>query len=174
MSGQLLIVEDLVVKFRAGRASSVVAVDGISFDIAGDESVGIVGESGSGKTTLGRSLSRLVEPTSGRIVFDGQDITNLSPADLQSIRRSIQFVFQDPASSLNPRWPVRSILAEAIRLTGVKERDHVEMRVRELLGLVGLPPSFHKRRADEMSGGQQQRVAIARAVATEPKIAGTG
>ena len=173
----LLEVTNLKVHFpiRQGMFSRVrefvKAVDGVSLNITPGETVGLVGESGCGKTTLGRAVIRLVEPTEGRIVLDGEDITCLNGSALRARRRKFQMIFQDPYGSLNPRATVRNIIGEALDIhrlapNGATRRQRVE----SLLQDVGLDPSHAQRYPHEFSGGQRQRIGIARALAVEPKL----
>ena len=176
-NGVLVEVRDLKKHFpiRGGVLSRVVAsvkaVDGVSFAIRRGEVLGLVGESWSGKTTVGRTLLRLIEPTGGRIFFDGQDITELPREKLRPFRRRMQIIFQDPFSSLNPRMTVGDIIAEPLLIHGIgktpKERTE---RVAELLKLVGLSPDHMRRYPHEFSGGQRQRIGIARALAVAPEF----
>lgn len=172
----LVVVENLVKHFpiRKGvfaRISGAVrAVDGVSFSIPRGKTLALVGESGSGKTTAGRLLLRLLEPTSGTIIFDGQDISALSAEQLRPLRKRMQLIFQDPYGSLNPRMTVYSMLSEAITahedVPKLKKRE----RVTELLDLVGMPPEAADRYPHEFSGGQRQRLGIARALAVSPDL----
>jgi oligopeptide transport system ATP-binding protein len=147
------------------------AVDGVTLDVMPGETVGLVGESGCGKSTLGRLLLRLHDPTSGRIYFEGQDITSLSQSELRPFRRRMQIIFQDPYSSLNPRMTVRATLAEALRVHGlVSSSTEEEQRIAALLERVGLRPEHMRRYPHEFSGGQRQRIGIARALAVEPRF----
>jgi oligopeptide/dipeptide ABC transporter ATP-binding protein len=154
-----------------GRVSGHVrAVDDLSFSIARGETLGLVGESGSGKTTAGRAILRLIEPTSGRVVFDGTDVTAANAETLRRLRRRMQIVFQDPYASLNPRLRVIDIVGEALEVHGLAKGAEVENRVAALLRKVGLSPSWINRYPHEFSGGQRQRLGIARAIALEPKL----
>ena len=146
------------------------AVDDVSFEVRPGEVFGLVGESGSGKTTLGRLLLRLVEPTAGSVVFEGQELTSMPEASLRRLRRDMQVVFQNPFSSLDPRMSVQDVLAEPLRTHNVVPRDRRRERAVELLHQVGLGPQHVGRYPHELSGGQAQRVAIARALALEPKL----
>jgi ABC-type glutathione transport system ATPase component len=154
-----------------GRAAGAVrAVDDVSFAIAPSETLGLVGESGSGKTTVGRSILRLIEPTSGRVTFDGTDVLAANPAELRRLRRSMQVIFQDPYSSLNPRLRVVDLVGEALEVHGLTRGAETERRVSDLLRRVGLAPSSLNRYPHEFSGGQRQRIGVARAIALEPKL----
>ncbi|MBI2207300.1 MAG: dipeptide ABC transporter ATP-binding protein [Candidatus Rokubacteria bacterium] len=173
----ILDVRDLVKHFHVttgffGSATAIVrAVDGVSFSIRRGETLGLVGESGCGKTTTGRCILQLEKPTSGQVIFEGQDLTKLDVAELRRVRRKIQVIFQDPYSSLNPRMTVGQIVAEPMAVHGiVPEARRRHDRVRELLSRVGLLPQHANRYPHELSGGQRQRVGIARALAMEPSL----
>ena len=160
---------------RGGLLSRVVdkvhAVDGVSFDIAAGETLGLVGESGCGKSTTGRCIMRLIEPTDGEIHFEGRDITQLQGEALRALRRRMQIIFQDPFASLNPRHSVRGIIGEALVIHRLaKSRQDLTDQVARLLELVGLRPDHMHRFAHEFSGGQRQRIGIARALAVQPRL----
>lgn len=146
------------------------AVDGVSFTIHRGKTLGLVGESGSGKTTVGRTLLRLIEPTDGVILIDGEDFRAVEGARLRTMRRRLQMVFQDPYASLNPRMKIEDLIAEPLQVQGGLSRRDVRRRVEELMELVGLPSQFLGRYAHEFSGGQRQRIGIARALALNPDL----
>jgi len=172
----LLEVRDLKKYFpvRAGLFSRVTgwvrAVDGISFTIGAGETLGLVGESGCGKTTAGRSILRLIEPTSGQVLYQGTDLLTLSPAEMRRRRRDLQIIFQDPYSSLNPRMTVGAIVGEGLLIHGIGSRAEREEIVRETLRKVGLDPAYINRYPHEFSGGQRQRIGVARALALNPRF----
>ena len=147
------------------------AVEGVSFDIAPGETLGLVGESGCGKSTTGRCILRLIEPSAGEVLFQGRDVTKMDGEALRALRRDMQIIFQDPFASLNPRHTVGGIIGEALIIHGlVKGRREREERVVQLLETVGLQPEHMRRFPHEFSGGQRQRIGIARALAVEPKL----
>jgi oligopeptide transport system ATP-binding protein len=147
------------------------AVDGVSFDIGAGETLGLVGESGCGKSTTGRCILRLIEPSSGQVMFKGDDVMRLGGEALRALRRDMQIIFQDPYASLNPRLTVGAIIGEALVIHKLaKSRRDLEARVVELLETVGLQPDHMRRFPHEFSGGQRQRIGIARALAVDPKL----
>ena len=153
-----------------GKGTTVRAVDDVSFTIEKGETFGLVGESGSGKTTTGRCILRLIEPTSGEVLFDGRDVLALSRGDLRRARRDMQIVFQDPYSSLNPRMRVADIVEEPLIIHRLGSKVERRARVKELFALVGLNPDHLERYPHEFSGGQRQRIGLARALALNPSL----
>jgi len=172
----LLKVENLTKHFPGGRKGVfgkrdvVQAVDGVSFEVSSGEALGLVGESGCGKSTTGRLITRLLEPTSGSIFFNGQNISHLSQSELRPIRSELQMIFQDPYASLNPRHTVGTIVATPLRINKINPPGGLKKRVQELLDIVGLNPEHYNRYPHEFSGGQRQRIGIARALALHPKL----
>ena len=150
-----------------GKRRKLRILNNVSISLARGETVGIVGESGSGKTSLGRTLLRLVEPGSGRLIFDGTDITHFTPTEMKPLRRRMQMIFQDPQSSLNPRHTVARILSGAMRVHRLETDEKILCHI---LDRVGLPTSTLKRYPHQLSGGQRQRVGIARAIALKPEF----
>jgi oligopeptide transport system ATP-binding protein len=173
----MISIRDLKVHFPVAgaglfrRSAAIVkAVDGVSFDIEQGETMGLVGESGCGKTTLGRAILRLVEPTSGQVLFHNQDLAQLSSRQMRSHRRQLQVIFQDPYASLNPRMTISQIIGEPISTFRLAEGADKRQRVVELMEMVGLSPRLLKRYPHEFSGGQRQRIGIARALAVDPEF----
>ncbi len=167
----LLRVEDLVMEFPQGRGRVVHAVSGVSFDVYKGETLGLVGESGCGKSTTGRAIIQLPPPTSGRVLLDGQDITELSDTDVRDLRTNMQMIFQDPISSLNPRRPVGEIVAEPMHVWGPKDKAEQWKLAAAMLDAVGIDPDVARYKyPHEFSGGQCQRISIARSLVLEPSL----
>ena len=156
--------------FLSRKKEDVKAVDGVSLDIADGETLGLVGESGCGKSTLGRCVIRLIEPTSGDVIFEDQNITDYNATEMREIRRKMQIIFQDPYSSLNPRMRVGDIVGEGMQIHNIATGDDLKFRVMELLDKVGLRQEHYDRYPHEFSGGQRQRIGIARALAVNAKF----
>lgn len=165
----LLAIRDLKVYFDLGRGKGMVkAVDGVTIDIYAGETLGLVGESGCGKSTLGRAILRLIEPTSGQVLFRNRDLAHLSTREMRKHRRHLQIIFQDPYASLNPRMSVGQIVGEPLDTFRIARGREADERVQQLLETVGLSKRFIKRYPHEFSGGQRQRIGIARALAVDP------
>ncbi|MGO1295884.1 MAG: ABC transporter ATP-binding protein [Vibrio sp.] len=172
---ELLKIENIKQHFVSGKrlfnqGYVIKAVDGVSFSLQQGETLGLVGESGCGKSTLGRSILKLLEPTEGRIYFEGKDITDLKSKQMAALRRQMQIVFQDPMESLNPRHNIGMIIQEPFDIHGIGTQAQRQQWVKELLVKVGLPENTISRYPHEFSGGQRQRIGIARAIALKPKL----
>ncbi|MFD7601077.1 ABC transporter ATP-binding protein [Streptomyces mirabilis] len=152
------------------QVGAVRAVDGLDFEVRSGETLGVVGESGCGKSTMGRLITRLLEPTAGKVEFEGKDITHLGVGGMRPMRRDVQMIFQDPYSSLNPRHTIGTIISAPFKLQGVTPEGGVKKEVQRLLSVVGLNPEHYNRYPHEFSGGQRQRIGIARALALNPKL----
>ncbi|HEX4057702.1 MAG TPA: dipeptide ABC transporter ATP-binding protein [Galbitalea sp.] len=152
------------------RGNAIKAVDGVSFDVHAGQTLGLVGESGCGKSTTGRVITKLLDPTTGDIEFDGRNIARLSRASMRPYRRDIQMIFQDPQSSLNPRHNIGTIVGAPFRIQRVKPQNGIKSEVQGLMERVGLNPEHYNRYPHEFSGGQRQRIGIARALALRPKL----
>jgi len=171
MNKSLVEVRNLVKYFPVENSDNVLrAVDDVSFEIVGGETLGLVGESGCGKSTVGRCVLRLYEPTAGEVLFEGRNILELAPSELQKLRREMQIIFQDPYASLNPRLSILSIVSEPLKIHGISNKTEQRDRVADLLKKVGLDPNYMNRYPHEFSGGQRQRLGIARALALNPKL----
>lgn len=168
--------KDLTTRFdiKSGMFGKVTgrvhAVEGVNFHVYPKETLSLVGESGCGKSTTGRSLLKLVEPTRGQVIFEGQDITDFSPTQMRAIRPQLQMIFQDPFASLNPRLTAGAAIAEPMKVHGIASGSELKDRVASLLRRVGLPPEYAQRFPHEFSGGQRQRICIARALGLNPKM----
>jgi oligopeptide/dipeptide ABC transporter ATP-binding protein len=162
--------QNLTIRFRGPQGRTFAAVDNVGLRVEEGEVLGLIGESGCGKSTLARTIVRLHRPASGRILFEGRDIGRFEGQHLRAYRRNVQYIFQDPYASLNPRYTVRQTLGEALRIGGIRDGVRVDDRTHQLLSLVGLPASCTDALPVSLSGGQRQRVAIARALALEPRV----
>ena len=168
---KILEIKNLCMEFPAGKKKTVKALNNVTFDIYKGENFGLVGESGCGKTTLGRTLIRLYNPTSGEILFNGKNISGkLSKADRDYVTRNLSMIFQDPVSSLNPRMTVEEIIAEGLKIRGVKDPEELHRQVVTMLEHVGLQAEHASRYPHEFSGGQRQRIGIARALIVKPQM----
>jgi oligopeptide transport system ATP-binding protein len=177
MSDELLLVDDLKMHFPVTQGTvfrkqigSVKAVDGVSFALSEGETLGVVGESGCGKSTMARCVMRLLEPTAGRVIFRGSDVTRLSRGEMRPFRRELMMIFQDPYASLDPRKRVGFIVGEALEVHKLGTPAEIKRRVQELLDVVGLNPEHYNRFPHEFSGGQRQRIGVARALAVNPRL----
>ena len=168
---ELLRVENLRKNFTSRFGGGTVqAVADVSFSMEAGETLGLVGESGCGKSTLGRAILRLTQPSGGRVAFEGQDLTEMSPREMRAMRSRLQMIFQDPFASLDPRMTVAAIVEEPMKIHGIGDRSYRKRRVRELLDIVGLPQRSLDAYPHEFSGGQRQRIGIARSLSLDPKL----
>ena len=171
MTTTLLSVCNLTTEFHLPDGKVARALEDVSFDVLPGQTVGLVGESGSGKSSVARTVIGLVRPSDGRVIFQGQDITNYSPRQLKDVRRQMQMIFQDPYASLNPRYTIEQIIAEGWRVhPGAVSRKQWQAEVKDLLDRVGLNPDYSNRYPHQFSGGQRQRIGIARALSLRPKL----
>lgn len=176
MTEKLIEVEDLKKWFPIKKGffkrtvGYIKAVDGICFYVNRGETLGVVGESGCGKSTMGRSVLRLIEPTGGKIIFEGEDITKIKKEEMRKKRRDMQIIFQDPYASLDPRMSVGNIISEPLKVNKICSNDEIDDRVSQLLNEVGLSSDYAVRYPHEFSGGQRQRIGIARALSLNPKL----
>lgn len=169
-SEYLIEIEELCKYFKISRKETLKAVDHVNLKIRRGETVGLVGESGCGKTTCGRTMIKLYKPTSGRVIFEGQDISKLKKRDILKFKKNAQVIFQDPYASLDPRMTIGEIISEGMNVHFNLSQEEKERRVTDLLSKVGLTSEYANRFAHELSGGQRQRIGIARALAVEPKF----
>jgi len=176
MNGNLLEVRDLRKYFPLPKTSflepkrDVKAVDGVSFSLKEGETLSLVGESGCGKSTTGRAILQLLKPTSGSVIFEGREIVGTPPKEMRTLRQKMQIIFQDPGSTLDQKMTVGEAIAEPLRIYRAVPKDRIESRVKEIMGLVALDPSFMTKYPHEFSGGQRQRIGIARAIALSPRL----
>lgn len=166
----ILEVKDLCKYFKVGRKQTLKAVDHVNLSLKRGETLGLVGESGCGKTTCGRTMMKLYEPTSGRVFFEGKDVSKLKGKELLKFKKNVQIIFQDPYASLDPRMTIGEIISEGMNVHFKFSEEEKAKKVADLLNKVGLSAEYANRFAHELSGGQRQRIGIARALAVEPKF----